>query len=374
MVFPLRFLIPLACFCAGLAATASVPRLTGEGFAVPQPDTDLPFPRSHAAHPDFKIEWWYLTGHLFTAQGRRFGYQATFFRYARKPDSPDDPGAFSNAQLHLTHMALTDVKAERFHFESRLQREGWDAGAATEHLHVRNGNWSLKELDPDVTAMQLQASVHGSVSWDLRLQPAKPLVRFGRDGTSRKGPHPAARSYYLSFTRIQTSGTVTVDGITHKVTGSSWMDHEIASRQLDPSYEGWDWIAIQLQDGWEIKAYLLREADGSPSPFSALIWIDPKGHLHYRSPKEFSWQSPQTVTSDATGATYPAWPVITTSDPRTNQPAEFHFTPVLPDQELNLPGTTYWEGAGDITNAKGQFLGHAYLELVGYAGPIDGLR
>lgn len=382
MVLSLRILIfsalllPLSLLAADslpAGEAGTVPLRTAEGFAVPQPGSDLPFPRSHAAHPDYRIEWWYLTGHLFTAEGRRFGYQATFFRYGRRPQS-DPATAFGTDQLHLTHMALTDVESEDFHYESRLQREGWDAAASTQKLHVRNGNWSLRTLDPDVTEMELQASARGRASWRLRLTPAKPLVRFGPDGTSRKGPHPAARSFYLSFTRLQTSGTLTLDGTTYKVSGSSWMDHEIASRQLDPSYEGWDWIAIQLRDGWEMKAYLLREEDGSPSPFSALIWIDPSGNLRYRSADGFSWESVRSFTSEATGATWPAWPVIQTVDPRSGQPAEFRFQPVLPDQELDLPGTTYWEGAGDVTDAAGNLLGRAYLELVGYAGPIEGLR
>lgn len=372
----MKLLPAVALFLFTAVVGAVVPAKTEEGFLVPRPHAELTFPRAHAAHPEFKIEWWYLTGHLFAENGRRFGYQATFFRFARRPEVPDPENAFANAQLHLTHMALTatGTEEEEFHYESRFHRAGWNAGAATDSFDIRHGNWRLHSEGDPAEKMHLTASVGSEVAWDLRLSPAKNLVRFGPDGTSRKGPDPAARSYYLSFTRIATSGTVTVGGEEFTVTGSSWMDHEIASRQLDPDYEGWDWIAIQLADGWEIKAYLLREADGTPSPFSALIWISPEGQTRYVEAEAFTWKKEVTWKSPHSGSAYPNQPVITCTDPRTGRAAEFSFRPVLDDQELNLPGTTYWEGAGDVVNKDGKTVGRAYLELVGYAGPIEGLR
>lgn len=356
------------------AAADAPPPFTADGFRVPQPFTELEYPRAHASHPDFKIEWWYLTGHLFAADGRRFGYQATFFRTALKPPERQTDAPFGSSQLYLTHMALTDAQAGRFHFEQRLARDGWDAFARTDGLDVMNGNWRLRESGPDVSAMRLHASVNADVSWSLDLRPDKPLIRFGADGTSRKGADPEARSYYLTFSRIATSGTVTIGDETLQVTGLSWMDHEIASNQLDPDLAGWDWIAIQLDDGWEVKAYLLRQSDGSPSPYSALIWIDPDGRTHYQTPDDFSWDKSALWQSPATRARYPNRPVISTRHPLSGEPVSLRFEPVLENQELNLPGTTYWEGAGRIINENGDRIGYAYLELVGYAGKIEGLR
>mgnify|MGYP006269906667 FL=1 len=368
------FIVFMLCLLFALPAMPGIPERTEEGFRVPQPNAELSFPRAHAAHPEYKIEWWYLTGHLFAENGRRFGYQATFFRYARRPESAAPGSSFANAQLHLTHMALTDGDGAQFHYESRFHRAGWNAEAATDHFNIRHGNWRLHSAGDPAEKMRLTASVGSDVAWDLRLRPAKELVRFGPDGTSRKGPDPTARSYYLSFTRIDTTGTVTIGGREYRVTGSSWMDHEIASRQLDPDYEGWDWIAIQFDDGWEIKAYLLRQGDGTPSPFSALIWISPEGETRYVEVDGFTWKKDRVWQSPHSGARYPNAPVLTTVDPRTGVSAEFRFRPVIEDQELNLPGTTYWEGAGDVLDADGNPIGRAYLELVGYAGPIEGLR
>jgi predicted secreted hydrolase len=373
----MKWMLSLIGLIAGAlqaSATEAPPAFTADGYRVPQPFAPLEFPRDHASHPGFKIEWWYLTGHLFATDGRRFGYQATFFRTALKPPLEQAQSPFGSSQLYLTHMALTDERDGRFYFEQRLAREGWDACSSTDALDVRNGNWKLQSTTPDVSEMLLQASVESEVAWSLTLRPAKPLIRFGEDGTSRKGADPEARSYYLTFPRLATSGTVTIGNETLAVTGMSWMDHEIASNQLDPGLAGWDWIAIQLEDGWDLKAYILRNADGTPSPFSALIWIDPQGNTRYHNVGDFQWDKSDTWQSPETGARYPNRPVITTRHPLSGEPASFHFDPILENQELNLPGTTYWEGAGRILNESGDRIGSAYLELVGYAGKIEGLR
>lgn len=358
------------CHCG----VSQVPLFTNEGFKVPQPGSELFFPAANGAHPEYKIEWWYLTGHLYSDSGRRFGYQATFFRSGLKPATSMGTSPFGNQQVYLAHMALTDLENGRFLFAERLSRDGWDAYALQGGLSVRNGDWTLQASDTDPDRMNLGFSIRSEAVVDISLTPAKPVVRFGKDGTSRKGPAAEARSFYLSHTRLETTGTIRIDGATVDVRGSSWMDHEIASSQLDPSYTGWDWIAVQLKDGWEVKAYLLREADGSASPFSALIWISPDGDLTYRNSNEFEWNKGTFWTSPKTGYRYPNRPAIRTRHPLTGEPLGFFFQPVMNDQELALPGTSYWEGAGDILDTDGEHIGSAYLELVGYGGPIRGLQ
>jgi predicted secreted hydrolase len=369
-----RYLLICALMGPLSAFAAPVPEWTEDGFRVPQPGAELPFPRSHAAHPDYKIEWWYLTGHLEAEDGRRFGYQATFFRSALKAPAEQDPGAFGLNHLYLTHMALSDIEGQAFHYDARLGRDGWDAWAKEDTLDVRNGPWSLKSTTKEVDSLRLEASANESVRWSLELSPLKPIVRFGEDGTSIKGEAPEARSYYLSFTRLQSEGTLFLDGEAIAVRGLSWMDHEIASNQLDPSYEGWDWIAIQLEDGWEVKAYLLRQADGSPAAVSAFIWINPAGQHWQLGPEDFSWEKGESWKSPHSGASYPTRLSISAAHPVTRSVTTFHYTPLIEDQELVFSGTTYWEGAGSVSDNQGKEIGAAYLELVGYAGPIEGLR
>src|SRR5687768_13228846 len=65
------------------------------------------FPRDHASHPDYKIEWWYYTGNLQTKTGRRFGYQVTFFRVGVDP-APVNPSRWAVRDLHMTHLAVSD--------------------------------------------------------------------------------------------------------------------------------------------------------------------------------------------------------------------------------------------------------------------------
>lgn len=253
---------------------------SGNSYRIPHAHPEFRFPRSHGSHPDYRIEWWYLTGHLKTADGRRFGWQATFFRTgAPRPFPEDENPAFRTDQLHLAHMALTDIEGQQFHHAERLDRAGWDADASTDSLRLRQGPWSLEliETTPGAERLQLKGGVPGSAHWDLALSPSKPLVIFGEDGRSRKGAPAEAVSWYLSWTRLEAQGHLEIGGQTTEVTGLAWMDHEISSYQLGTELVGWDWVGIHLDDGREIKAYRLRQSDGTPSPWSRCIWIDRQG-------------------------------------------------------------------------------------------------
>lgn len=375
-----HFLLHWLCaFLAALSLKAddAIPAVTAEGFAIPQPHAPLPLPRSHASHPDFRIEWWYLTGHLFATDSQRaFGFQATFFRVSQTPDAATDAAPFGNSMAFMSHMALTDINGQRFHSAEVLRRGGWDAYADTSALDVRIQHNRLFALDPAHSQFALNAAIDADVRFDLTFTPRKPLVRFGPDGTSRKGADPAARSFYLSFTRLATTGSLTLNGQSFAVTGSAWMDHEIASNQLGDDLAGWDWTAIQFDNNWELKAYILRDANGAPSPFSALIWIRPDGTLLYRDAAAFTWQSDRHWRSPASGARYPHAPRITTAHPIVGSPLEIQLDPVLDAQEMRFPtsNSTYYEGAARVSSSDPAFSGRAYLELTGYDGPVQGLR
>lgn len=360
------------------SAADSVPTVNEAGFPVPQPGTQLQFPQAHASHPEYRIEWWYLTGHLNVGSEPAYGFQATFFRYRNQPLQPDqsDHPDFGRNTVHLGHMALTDIRANRFHHAERLRRNGWDAWAREDNLDLRNGNWTLKMTDPETETLHLQFSLPDSVYVELEMTPDKPLVVFGEDGTSRKGEDPAARSFYISFTRLNTSGSVTIGDQTDAVTGLAWMDHEIASQQLGEDLAGWDWTAIQLEDGRELKAYILRNADGTPDPWSRLIWIGADNGVTELQPDAFEWEVVRWWQSPHSDARYPIELRIHTVDPETAEPTVLHLRPVRDDQEMRLDGSVsnYWEGACEVFNDDGELIGRAYLELVGYAGEVGGVR
>ncbi|MEY4484051.1 MAG: hypothetical protein RL693_1503, partial [Verrucomicrobiota bacterium] len=158
-------LVPMLLSIAGALCAQDTPAQTSEGFALPQPGKVFAFPRDHGSHPDFKIEWWYVTGHLFAEDGRRFGFQATFFRQANKSEGAEtETPLFQQRQLHLAHMALLDAKTGRFLHEERLNRAGWDADSSVTTLDVRNGNWSLRLLDETTSRMALRGTLEGEAS------------------------------------------------------------------------------------------------------------------------------------------------------------------------------------------------------------------
>ncbi len=359
------------------ASPAAVAPTTAYGFAVPQAGRRFVFPRDHGSHPDFRIEWWYVTGHLFTAEtpARRLGFQATFFRQAApRAKAADANPAFGTDHVYLAHMALVDVQTGTFLHQERLNRAGWDAAAATETLDLRNGDWSLRLADPADASLTptlvLRGGIDAEATFALTLRATKPLVVFGEDGVSRKGADPTAASHYLTFSRLAAEGTLTRrterGSTTVRVTGEAWMDHEISSSQLSAGQVGWDWLSVHLQDGREVMLYRLRLRDGGADPASTLTWVDRAGATTRAA---FTWDVTERWRSPATGAEYPARIRVTTTDPATGAAVTLAVEPLAAAQELpgTLGGIPYWEGACRVRDAAGREIGSAYLELTGYA-------
>jgi len=352
------------------------------GFSQPAAGRRFAFPRDHGSHPEFALEWWYVTGHLYETNGLRHGFQATFFRRStpRRTEAaaPATP-TFGDDQLHLAHMAFLDGASGHFLHQERLNRDGWDAAASTNLLDVRNGNWSLRHGvgsagDPGAGAVELRGGVRAEVAWTLSLSPAKPLVVFGTNGVSRKAAEPWASSHYLTFTRLAVTGTLTRDGRPRRVQGEAWMDHEFSSSQLGTGQVGWDWAGIQLNDGREIMAYRMRRADAATDPFSTLAWVDREGAVRHLGPASFRWEAEGRWRSPETGAEYPARVRLTVEDPVTGRPFTLQLIPIQAAQELTggLGGIAYWEGACRVLDAEGREIGSAFMEMTGYAASLSG--
>jgi predicted secreted hydrolase len=359
----LRRAIPLLA----LPLLAQSPGSTPDGFAVARPGYRFAFPRDHGSHPEFRTEWWYFTGHLWTTDGqRRFGYQLTFFRQASPKAAWMGSLAWRTDQIHLAHGALTDAAGRRFRVSERLNREGIPAGSALDRLAVFNESWRA-EMGPD-GSIDLRMKVEDA-RLELTLRPATAPVVFGEEGVSRKGADPTASSHYITFPRLGSTGTLTVGSAPPlRVSGQSWMDHEFSSNQLSEGQVGWDWAAIQLRDGRSVMAYRMRLKDGGQDPFSSITEVDAKGRIT-RSSRTFFMTAKGSWTSPASKAAYP-------------QPMEVEawgerwtLAPVLRDQELRTArstGITYWEGACRVLDASGKEVGDAYLELTGYAHSLKG--
>lgn len=364
----LLFMYPLLGISSVFAETPSVGL---HQFTPARPGYVYAFPRDHGSHEQFKTEWWYFTGHLSTTNGRRFGYELTFFR--RGTDSPDawsNPSAWAMRHLYFAHFALTDEANDQFRFAEKLSRAGINkAGAEVDRLHVWIDRWVLKTVAPDHGQLQLQAQAE-DFSIDLTLKSSKPPVIHGTDGVSRKGPEAEATSHYYSMTRLQTTGSVVVQGVPLAVNGVSWMDHEFGSADLSEGLVGWDWFSLQLENDYDIMAYGLRRADGTFDPASSGTLVRPNGSSTSLSFEALNVRVQEHWTSPASGARYPSqW---TLSIP--SEKVELNISPRMANQELvtrRSTAVTYWEGAVDVTGLwKGENIhGQGYVELTGYAEP-----
>ena len=359
----MRLTRSLLCLVAFVASTFAEPEKTSDGYALPQAGREFLFPRDHGSHPEFKIEWWYLTGHVHAKDGRRFGLQATFFRRA--------DGTAGKGNIYLAHMALLDVKSGRFIHQERLNREGWDASAAIGSLDVKCGPWSLRMDDAGV--IHVIGSVRAEASFELALTPTKPLVLFGENGVSRKGADPSTASHYLTFSRLETRGTLSLGKENISVSGEMWMDHEMSSSQLGDGQVGWDWACLQLRDGREAMVYRMRRKDGKTDPFSTLAWINPAGAVQHVSAKDFTLLPIETWRSPRSGAEYPSGVVLSAIDPSTGKSLRWKLVPLTNDQELGgrITGIAYWEGACRILDEQEKEIGSAFLELTGYTGDLN---
>src|ERR1700693_142144 len=346
-------------------------------FAVATAPYVFRFPSDHAAHPAYQSEWWYFTGHLRAANGRRFGYELTFFRIRLRPEDvvpePKGPGRsrWRGDQLYAAHFAITDEAGHKFFHTERLARSALGLGAAsTDKLAVRAGDWSLAgrpTTDPARERMTLHAAA-GANQLDVLQVPVKPPAIHGRGGIFRKASCATCASHYYSYTRLNTQGVLVYDGTKFNVGGISWMDHEFGTNELASNEAGWDWFALQLDDGRELMLYVFRRRDGGSVAQTAGSLIERNGHVHALSADRFAvtaqghWRAPQTHTD------YPhGWRVQV-----PEAKLDVNLMPVLDAQEIvETSGPSYWEGAVDVRDATtSRSLGQGYVELTGYAEPV----
>lgn len=337
-------------------------------FAAATPGYRFKFPEDHGAHPAYRTEWWYYTGHLQAADGHTFGFELTFFRRAIPPEEVKTlPSRWSVTQLYLAHFAVTDITQRRFHFSEKLSRAGLGkAGAEETRLHVWIDDWQATASPATAGAQMLEAQDHG-YALSLTLEPVKPVVIHGLDGISRKGADRGQASHYYSLTRLAATGRLSTGQESFDVTGTGWMDHEFGSAELGTDLVGWDWFSLQLADNTELMLYRLRRRDGSSDPVSSGTMVFADGHTRHLALADFQIESHGSWTSADSKATYPnKWRIAVPSLDLT-----LEVTPLLADQELRTSRSTqvtYWEGAAAVSGTKqgDSIKGQGYVELTGY--------
>ncbi|HKS39060.1 MAG TPA: lipocalin-like domain-containing protein [Blastocatellia bacterium] len=323
------------------------------------------FPQDHASHEDYAVEWWYYTGNIETKEGRRFGYQLTFFRIGVVRE-PLNTSRWALRNLYMAHFAISDIEQKEFHSFERINRAGigW-AGAESSSYRVWNEDWEARLDGRD----HLLRARGGDYELDLRLALQKPEVIHGENGISQKGSAAGNASHYYSLTRLQTRGQIKVGGQSFEVTGLSWMDHEFGTSFLEEEQTGWDWFSIQLDDGRDLMMFQIRRRDGSIDPRSSGTLIDTDGRAVHIPFSDFALASSDVWRSAESGASYPInWTIdLPRYDLRLSVKAAFD------DQELRTTestGVTYWEGSVKVDGTAGdkKIAGRGYLEMTGYSG------
>ncbi|NDW43357.1 lipocalin-like domain-containing protein [Ruegeria sp. PrR005] len=315
-----------------------------EGFAIPQRGIELSFPSDHGPHPDFRIEWWYLTATLDGADGRQYGLQWTLFRSALEPG--DKPG-WQSPQIWMGHAAVTTPDAH--YFTERLSRGGiGQAGVSATPFLAWIDEW---EMSGDPSGEMRLTAAGQDFAYSLDMHAKGPLVLHGDQGYSVKSQAGQA-SYYYSQPFLQVSGTLDLPDGPVAVTGSAWIDREWSSQPLSGDQTGWDWFSLALDDNARVMAFRLRGIDD----YTSGTWMAPDG----------------TATPLADGAIR-ATPVQYASDSGPEVPVKWHLE--IPSQGLDVQVSAlftgawmatsfpYWEGPVTVT---GSHTGRGYLEMTGY--------
>ena len=322
-----------------------------DGFAVPSADTALSFPTDHAAHPNYRIEWWYITATLEDAAGAEYGVQWTLFRSALSPEISE---GWHTTQIWLGHAGLTTK--DRHYVAERRARGGLDvAGVTPSPFTAFIDDWRFESTartgDPYSKAT-ITARFEDAM-YTLNLTAEGPLVPQGQNGYSQKSPEGQA-SYYYSQPFYAVDGVLTLDNRVVPVTGAAWLDREWSSQPLSDDQLGWDWFSLKFDDGARMMGFGLRDqggevytsatwiaADGTPTPY-------PDGALRLTPLAEI----------EVAGRQIPVrWRVEL---PERDVDVE---TAPLNAQSWMATSIPYWEGPIAF---EGSHTGRGYLEMTGY--------
>jgi len=326
-----------------------------------RPGFRLDLPRDHGAHPEFRQEWWYVTGWLATPRGESLGFQVTFFR-ARPDVVTANPSAFVPRQVMLAHAAISDPGLGRLRHEERAARDALGLAGATEgNTQAWVDDWKI-ELKGELLRTRVRAR---EFAFELEFAPSRLPVANGDTGYSRKGPRPEDASYYYSWPQLQTRGFVERAGVREQVRGTSWMDHEWSSRYMPEGAQGWDWCGINLEGGASLMAFRMRDAKGG-ALWAGGTLLAQDDRARALTPDQVSFAPRRRWRSPRTGTEYPVEMRVSSLG------REWALEPLMDDQELDArasTGTIYWEGAVRA-KLEGVQVGLGYLELTGYWRPI----
>jgi predicted secreted hydrolase len=327
--------------------------INAEGFAPVTPGKVFSFPADLGAHPDFRIEWWYVTANLRDAAGVAYGVQWTLFRQATKP-GPQQQG-WANQQIWMAHAAVT--RADLHRYAETFARGGvGQAGVDAQPFQAWIDAWQMRGIAPmnDTTIAPLELKASGTgFGYALRLAADRPLVLQGDGGYSRKSSRGQA-SYYFSQPYFAVTGSLTIDYKLVDVTGQAWMDREWSSQPLAPDQTGWDWFSLHLGEDEKLMLFRLRQTDGQD--YASGNWISADGKSAPISPADIRL-TPTSFTEVASRKLPTSWRIeLPVHGVRIESTA-------LNAQSWMGTSFPYWEGPISFT---GSHRGVGYLEMTGY--------
>lgn len=343
---------------SGLIMILSLGVASADEFREISQDYALKFPKDFYYREGYRVQWWYFTGHLFDPEGREFGYELTFFVIGVQTRTYKSKFGVDN--IYISHFALTDVVGKKYYSSEKSDSGAYGfAGAAANDLKVWVGD---NKMEGTIERIYITA-LDKDRTLELELTPAKRVVLNGQKGFSRKSEEsPEMASWYFSHTDLYTEGNVKIGEKTFSVHGKSWFDREISSGRMGKSEKGWDWFAIQLDDGREVMLYIMRKADGTVDKFSSGTFVYRDGRYRHLTVDDFSITVSRHYKSARTGALYPSrWEIKI-----PGEGLALKVTPLLEDQEFAATYTTgnyYWEGTCKV---EGRATGRAYVEMTGY--------
>lgn len=319
----------------------------------------LQFPRDHGAHPDFRTEWWYVTGALDLPR-KDIGFQLTFFR-VRTGFAEALRSTIAASQILFAHAAVT-LPGDKLLHADRAARENLGAGLSTTDCDVHIGAWQMQRNASDVFMLKAQDA---QFAFDLTLKPTQPKMLQGDAGFSQKGARAEQASYYVTWPQLQVDGSIMLDGQSRRAQraqGKAWFDHEWSSEVLGEADVGWDWLGINLADGGALMAFRIRDATGV-TVFAHATVRDAAGRTQVWSGAGVQFNTKRAWRS-VRGTEYPVETELRFG------PHIIRTIPTIDDQELSTrrpAPVTYWEG---LVHVEGTLMGRGYLELTGYAGKI----
>ncbi len=334
---------PITMWAQGFAGMGS----DADGFATPTPNPQITFPRDHGPHPDFRIEWWYLTANMQGPDGTPYGLQWTLFRSALAPHTTQ---GWDSPQIWLGNAAVTTPDAH--YTAERFARGGTgQAGVTAVPFEAWIDEWHMHGDTLD--ALKLRAA-GAQFAYDVALTATAPLIFHGQDGYSVKSEQGQA-SYYYSQPFFKLNGTLKLPNGDVPVTGTAWLDREWSSQPLAADQTGWDWFSLSFDTGEKLMGFRLRQSDGTY--FTSGTWITPDG-----------------ITTPLPNGSFDATPLETT---RVNDsPIPTRWRVRVPDHDVDISVDTinpqawmdmavpYWEGPVRVTGNRS---GVGYLEMTGYS-------